>query len=151
MDLVILLLFRYYYFFCLGRLEELVKKQNAELEELRQRVQSANTASTSGRGSLTPEETQGTTLASSGRGTALCHRGTDPLYEWPERPSTCTRSTSPGPFSNMTSPEESRNNVTGYQELEEEKKEDFNENVVGRNYNFTLLPLFCDHFLLFRM
>lgn len=111
------------------QLEELVKKQNAELEELRQRVQSANTASTSGRGSLTPEETQGTTPASSGRGTALCHRGTDPLYEWPERPSTCTRSTSPGLFSNMTSPEESRNNVTGYQELEEEKKEDFNENV----------------------
>ncbi|XP_068751694.1 armadillo repeat-containing protein gudu-like isoform X2 [Montipora capricornis] len=111
------------------QLEELVKKQTAELEELRQRVHSANTASTSGRGSLTPEETQGTTPASSGRGTSLCHRGTDPLYEWPERPSTCTRSTSPGLFSNMTSPEESRNNVTGYQELEEENKEDFNENV----------------------
>lgn len=113
------------------RLEELVKKQNAELEELRQRVGSANTTSTSGRGSLSPESTQGSTpqvsnTPSSGRGTSFCHRGTDPLHEWPERPSTCTRSTSPlfcaDPSCNMTSPVESRENLTN-QELGKENND----------------------------
>lgn len=101
------------------RLEGLVKKQNAELDELRQRIRSANTTSTSGRGSLTPDSTDGSnpqvsSTPSSGRGTALCHRGTDPLYEWPERPSTCTRSTSPllFPVSSMTSLVESRESLT---------------------------------------
>ena len=116
---------------CSCRLEELVKKQNAELEELRQRGGSAHTTSTSGRGSLTPEGTQGSTpqvsnTPSSGRGTSFCHRGTDPLYEWPERPNTCTRSTSPlfcpDPSGSMTSPVESRENLTN-QELGEENND----------------------------
>ncbi|XP_067018499.1 armadillo repeat-containing protein gudu-like isoform X2 [Acropora muricata] len=108
-------------------LEDLVKRQNTELEELRQRVNSSNTASTSGRGSLSPEETQGPTLnfASSGRETSWCHKGTDPLFEWPERPSTCTRSTSPGLLS-MTSHEDPRSDVAN-QELEKDNNEAFNE------------------------
>lgn len=108
------------------QLEDLVKRQNTELEELRQRVNSSNTASTSGRGSLSPEETQGPTLnfPSSGRETSWCHKGTDPLFEWPERPSTCTRSTSPGLLS-MTSHEDSRTDVAN-QELEKDN-EAFNE------------------------
>ncbi|XP_067018496.1 armadillo repeat-containing protein gudu-like isoform X1 [Acropora muricata] len=109
------------------QLEDLVKRQNTELEELRQRVNSSNTASTSGRGSLSPEETQGPTLnfASSGRETSWCHKGTDPLFEWPERPSTCTRSTSPGLLS-MTSHEDPRSDVAN-QELEKDNNEAFNE------------------------
>lgn len=112
------------------RLEDLVEKQGAELIRLREQTGSANTASTSGRGSLTPENVQDSSFPplisntpSSGRGTALCHRGTDPWYEWPERTgtSTCTRSTSPLLFpdlSEMTSPVEKRENLTN-QELEE--------------------------------
>lgn len=109
------------------QLEDLVKRQNTELEELRQRVNSSNTASTSGRGSLSPEETQGPTLnfPSSGRETSWCHKGTDPLFEWPERPSTCTRSTSPGLLS-MTSHEDPRSDVAN-QELEKDNNEAFNE------------------------
>jgi len=112
------------------RLEDLVEKQRAELKELRQQTGSANTTSTSGRGSFTPENAHDSSSTpqfsytpSSGRGTALCHRGTDPLYEWPERAgtSTCTRSTSPLSFPDlldMTSPVETRENLTS-QELEE--------------------------------
>lgn len=112
------------------RLEDLVEKQRVELIELRQQTGSANTTSTSGRGSLTPENAHDSSSTpqvsytpSSGRGTALCHRGTDPLYEWPERTgtSTCTRSTSPLLFPDlldMTSLVESRENLTS-QELEE--------------------------------
>ncbi|XP_074627648.1 armadillo repeat-containing protein gudu-like isoform X1 [Acropora palmata] len=109
------------------QLEDLVKRQNTELEELRQRVNSSNTASTSGRGSLSPEETQGPTLnfPSSGRETSWCHKGTDPLFEWPERPSTCTRSTSPGLLS-MTSHEDPRTDVAN-QELEKDNNEAFNK------------------------
>ncbi|KAL9958999.1 hypothetical protein ACROYT_G036080 [Oculina patagonica] len=107
-----------------NRLEDLVEKQRTELEELRQQTGSANTSSSSGRGSLTPENACASTSTpqvsgtpSSGRGTAVCSRGTDPLYEWPERSSTstCTRSTSPLLFpdlSDMTSPMESHENLT---------------------------------------
>lgn len=117
-----------FYLNCFCRLEDLVRRQNAELEELRQRIGSANTNSTSGRGSTNPEHTQGSTpqvyTPSSGRGTSLCHRGTDPLYEWPERASTCTRSTSPlvQDISSMTSPVESGEKLTN-QELGEENSE----------------------------
>lgn len=112
----------------------MVEKQRAELIELRQQTGSANTASTSGRGSLTPENAHDSSSTpqvsytpSSGRGTALCHRGTDPLFEWPERTSTatCTRSTSPLLFPDlfdMTSPVESRENLTN-QELEEKNRD----------------------------
>lgn len=123
-----------YSFLCFfGRLEDRVQKQNSELEELRQRVNSSNTASTSGRGSLSPEETQGPTpnSPSSGRETSWCHKGTDPLFEWPVRPSTCTRSTSPGPLS-MTSHEEPRTDVAK-QELEKDNNEAFNKSEVSQN------------------
>lgn len=121
---------QYYFYNCFCRLEDLVEKQRVELIELRQQTGSANTTSTSGRGSLTPENAHDSSSTpqvsytpSSGRGTALCHRGTDPLYEWPERTgtSTCTRSTSPLLFPDlldMTSLVESRKNLTS-QELEE--------------------------------
>mgnify|MGYP000432889490 FL=1 len=121
-----------FFLFFSDRLEDLVKRQNTELEELRQRVNSSNTASTSGRGSLSPEETQGPTLnfPSSGRETSWCHKGTDPLFEWPERPSTCTRSTSPGLLS-MTSHEDPRTDVAN-QELEKDNNEAFNESEVSQ-------------------
>lgn len=123
----LIIIYLHNYFF---RLEDLVEKQRAELIELRQQTGSANTTSTSGRGSLTPENAHDSTSTpqvsytpSSGRGTALCHRGTDPLYEWPERTgtSTCTRSTSPLSFPDlldMTSLVEYRENLAS-QELEE--------------------------------
>ncbi|KAJ7380424.1 Armadillo repeat-containing protein 4 [Desmophyllum pertusum] len=118
------------------RLEELVETQKAELTELRKQTSSANTSSTSGRGSsVTPEDARESTStpqvsytpSSSERGTGLCDRGTDPLYEWPrpERTSTCTRSTSPLLFpglSNMTSPVASRENLAN-QEQEEKNSE----------------------------
>ena len=118
--IIIVIYFRHFFY----RLEDLVEKQRAELKELRQQTGSANTTSTSGRGSLTPENAHDSSSTpqfsytpSSGRGTALCHRGTDPLYEWPERAgtSTCTRSTSPLSFPDlldMTSPVETRENLT---------------------------------------
>lgn len=116
----------------------MVEKQKAELEELRQQTGSANTSSSSGRGSLTPEDARDLTSTpqasytpSSGRGTALCSRGTDPLFEWPEKSSTstCTRSTSPLLFpdlSDMTSPVESRQNLTN-QEVEENNSDTVDE------------------------
>lgn len=117
------------------RLEDLVEKQQAELTELRQQTGSANTSSTSGRGSLTPEGASDSVStpqviyrpSSSGRLTALCTTGTDPLYDWPERTSTatCNRSTSPIVFSdhsNMTSPAESREGLTN--QVQEEKNSD---------------------------
>ena len=119
------------------RLEDLVKKQSAELQELRQRIHSGNTTSTSGRGSLTPESCQESTAQVSSapspeRATAFCHRGTDPLYEWPERPSTCTRSTSPLFFSvlSMNSQEESHESLLANQELAEENSDTLKDDVV---------------------
>ena len=119
------------------RLEDLVKKQGAELQELRQRIHSGNTTSTSGRGSLTPESCQESTAqvssaSSPERATAFCHRGTDPLYEWPERPSTCTRSTSPLFFSvlSMNSHEESHESLLADQELAEENSDTLKDDVV---------------------
>lgn len=117
-------------FCCLCRLEDLVEKQRAELAELRQQTGSANTSSTSGRGSVTPENArdststpQATYTPSSGRGTGICSRGTDPLFEWPERSSasTCTRATSPlvfGDIPKMTSPVESPENLTNQEAVE---------------------------------
>lgn len=122
--------FLMYLYRCLCRLEDLVEKQRVELAELRQQTGSANTSSTSGRGSVTPENARDSTFTpqatytpSSGRGTGICSRGTDPLFEWPERSSasTCTRATSPLVFvdtSEMTSPVESPGNLPN-QEAEE--------------------------------
>lgn len=122
------------------RLEDLVKKQGAELQELRQRIHSGNTTSTSGRGSLTPESCQESTAqvssaSSPERATAFCHRGTDPLCEWPERPSTCTRSTSPLFFSvlSMNSHEESHESLLANQELAEENNDTLKDDVVREN------------------
>lgn len=142
------MLFSLYHWFC--RLEDLVEKQTAELAELRQQTGSANTSSTSGRGSLTPEEARASTStpqvfytpSSSGRVTALCSRGTDPVYEWPERAptATCNRSTSPLVFpdlSSMTSQTESRENVT-IQEQEQKKSHTIEDHVVSlENSSFT--------------
>ena len=139
-----------YNFFIFCRLEESIQRQNAELEELRQRVSSATTTSTSGRGSLIPEDTQGSTsqvsnTPSSGRGTSLCDRGTDPLFEWPERPFTCTRSTSPLVYSDlsssMTSLVEPGENLTN-QELGEQSSDGLRENEVRKTHASVLVSFF---------
>ena len=96
---------------------------------------------------MTPESCQESTAqvssaSSPERATAFCHRGTDPLCEWPERPSTCTRSTSPLFFSvlSMNSHEESHESLLANQELAEENNDTLKDDVV-RAVSYTHLTL----------